>query len=65
MDSDRRERVFVIRMWTDGDAVVRGAWRGSIQDVASGRKRYVTAAHEIADFVALRLAADDTAERQA
>ncbi len=61
MDSERRERVFVIRMWNDGDAAVRETWRGSIRDVASGRKRYVTSALEIAEFVALRLATIDDA----
>jgi hypothetical protein len=31
------------------------AWRGSVHDVASGRRLYVTGPSEVADFIALGL----------
>ena len=41
-------------MWLEPNAPNEG-WRGSIQDVASGRKLYVTAPADLVDFIALRL----------
>ena len=41
-------------MWREPSAA-RDAWRGSIQDVASGRTLYVTGPADIVDFIALRL----------
>jgi hypothetical protein len=47
-----------VRMWLDRSTPQRDAWRGSIQDVVSGRKFYVTGPGEIADFIAVRLDED-------
>jgi hypothetical protein len=56
--SGRDERVFLVRMWLERSTAQREAWRGSIQDVGSGRKFYVTGPGEIADFIAVRLDED-------
>jgi hypothetical protein len=59
MNSDRSERVFLVRLWREGDSGATRAWRGSVHDVSLGPKRYITAAQEIAEFVTLRLAATE------
>lgn len=46
-------------MWLERSATEAGEWRGSIHDVASGNKLYVTGAAEIADFIAGRLSETD------
>jgi hypothetical protein len=56
--SRRDERVFLVRMWLERSTSQRDSWRGSIQDVVSGRKFYVTGPGEIADFIAVRLDED-------
>jgi hypothetical protein len=45
-------------MWLERSTSQRDSWRGSIQDVDSGRKFYVTGPGEIADFIAVRLDED-------
>lgn len=55
MESQRDERVFVVRMWLEPSVARPRAWRGSVQDVASGNKLFVTAPAEIADFISVRL----------
>ena len=45
----REERVFLVRMWIEPNDVT---WRGSVQDVTSGRRLYVSSPSEIADFIA-------------
>lgn len=57
MNSDRRERVFLVRLWQESGSSDAPAWRGSVHDVGSGHKRYISEAQEISEFVALRLAA--------
>jgi hypothetical protein len=47
--SSREERVFLVRMWIEPHDV---AWRGSVQDVTSGRRLYVSSPSEVADFIA-------------
>lgn len=59
MSTERRERVFLVRLWRAGDPAGEHAWRGSVHDVTFGPKRFVTGSQEIADFVALRLRATD------
>lgn len=54
MSSSRRERVFIVRLWTA--SVAPGAeWRGSVQDVAERRTFYVASPREVADYLALTL----------
>lgn len=54
MNYQRREHVFLVRMWTENVSSSQ-AWRGSIDHVASGCKLYVTGPGEVADFITLRL----------
>jgi hypothetical protein len=42
-------------MWREADAGGRGGWRGSVHDVAAGRRWYLTSAAEVADFIMLAL----------
>ncbi len=58
MNSDRAERVFLVRLWREPGSPAR-AWRGSVHDVSLGSKRYITAPQEIAEFVTLQLATSD------
>jgi hypothetical protein len=41
-------------MWLERNAQ-HDAWRGSIHDVASGRKFYVTGPGEVAEFITVHL----------
>lgn len=41
-------------MWRERESASR-AWRGSVHDVATGRRFYVTAPGEITDFIAVSL----------
>jgi len=60
--SRRDERVFLVRMWLERNAQQHDAWRGSIHDVASGRKFYVTGPREVADFITVHLNERDTSK---
>jgi hypothetical protein len=42
--------VFIVRMWPDG--VARGAWRGSVDDVARKRRVYFTDLGTLCEFIA-------------
>jgi hypothetical protein len=42
-------------MWVEGVTPRQEAWRGSVHEISSGRKLYVTAPGEVADFIALHL----------
>ncbi|HET6276116.1 MAG TPA: hypothetical protein VFE16_09335 [Candidatus Cybelea sp.] len=52
----RRDVTFLVRMWltegSDGDA----HWRGSVHEVTSGKRLFVTETRDVADFIAARLA---------
>jgi hypothetical protein len=39
-------------MWRDGDRIDDGPWRGSIQEVATGRRRYLSAPTDVSEFIA-------------
>jgi len=54
MNTRRREWVFVVRMWLESESTPP-AWRGSIHDVESDLKRYVTGPEEAAEFITIRL----------
>jgi hypothetical protein len=55
MESPRDERVFLVRMWREHETAASRSWRGSVHDVATGRRFYVTAPGEITDFIAASL----------
>jgi hypothetical protein len=44
---------FIIRIWVEerSEATGQGIWRGSITEVSSGRRRYLSNLEEIADFI--------------
>jgi hypothetical protein len=44
---------FIIRIWVEerSEATGRGIWRGSITQVSSGQRRYLSNLEEIADFI--------------
>jgi hypothetical protein len=44
---------FIIRIWAEerSEATGRGNWRGSITQVFSGQRRYLSSLEEIADFI--------------
>lgn len=56
MSPKRQDVTFLVRMWlaeeTDGDA----QWRGSVLEVASGQRFFVTQPRDVADFIATHLA---------
>jgi hypothetical protein len=47
----RDERVFLVRMWRGDDA----EWRGSVLEVATGRRFYLGAPGEVGDFITISL----------
>ncbi len=60
--SPRRECVFMIRMWHGGDRVGGADWRGSIHDVTTGRRRYISALGDVSEFLMEALRAEAAAE---
>jgi hypothetical protein len=56
MNPKRRDATFLVRMWlpeeSDGDA----QWRGSVLEVVSGKRFFVTQARDVADFIDAHLA---------
>lgn len=62
MKQETGELVFLVRMWPrDTERPPCREWRGSVQEIASGLRFYVTETRDVADFIAARLAA--SAER--
>jgi hypothetical protein len=55
MEPRRDERVFLVRMWRERETAASRSWRGSVHDVATGRRFYVTAPGEITDFITVSL----------
>lgn len=56
MNAKRRDVTFLVRMWRNDEAGGDGEWRGSVHEVASGRRLFVTQTRDVADFIAARLA---------
>lgn len=62
MKEENGELVFLVRMWLrDGERPPAREWRGSIHEINSGLRFYVSGARDIADFIGARLA--EKAER--
>lgn len=55
MSQERREHVFLVRMWVESATSQQGAWRGVVSEIASGRKLYVTDPGEVAEFMTRHL----------
>jgi hypothetical protein len=56
MNPKQRDATFLVRMWmmdeVDGDA----QWRGSVLEVTSGTRFFITQPRDIADFIAAQIA---------
>ena len=54
----------MVRMWVENSHGGPDAWRGSIHEIASGRRLYVTGPGEIADFITFRLLAREDCDKK-
>lgn len=52
-DSERDERSYIVRTWRERDALGALRWRGRIDDLASGERRYVTNFGDLCEFLAV------------
>jgi hypothetical protein len=48
---DRVEHLFVVRIWFEAGANGRSAWRGSVEHVDTGARRYFSALAELDAFI--------------
>ena len=55
MTLKRRDVTFIVRMWLAEETDGKAQWRGSVHEVASGRRLFVTETRDVADFIAARL----------
>jgi hypothetical protein len=54
---EQRDVVFLVRMsLRDEDRLTEPHWRGSVHEINSGLRFYVTDARDVADFIGARLA---------
>jgi hypothetical protein len=56
VSAKRREATFLVRMWCSEEPGCDVEWRGSVHEIASGRRLFVTHTRDVADFIAARLA---------
>jgi hypothetical protein len=50
MKADRLEFTFLVRMWQPhGKADAQ--WRGSVHEVSSGKRRFITGTHDVTEFI--------------
>jgi hypothetical protein len=62
MKASQREFTFLVRIW--GREGTSGTeWRGSVHEVASGNRRFITGTSDVAEFIAAFLRAEDRVER--
>jgi hypothetical protein len=52
--SKRREHAFAVRLWSDGDSR-QPAWRGRIEDLKTGERRYFTSLPELMEYIHRRI----------
>ena len=46
-----RDEMFVIRIWSESDRLVRSMWRASVTHVSSGQRHYFTNYGELCEFL--------------
>jgi len=46
-----RDEMFVIRVWSESDRLVRSMWRASVTHVSSGQRHYFTNYGELCEFL--------------
>jgi hypothetical protein len=56
MNPKRQDVTFLVRMWLPDEADGDAQWRGSVLEVVSGARFFVTQPREVADFIATHLA---------
>jgi hypothetical protein len=49
-------------MWHETDSTGDRTWRGSVHEIATGRKYYVTEPDQITDFISTRLRGEPNAQ---
>ncbi len=62
MNAGRLEVTFLVRMWLPEAARGCSEWRGSIQEIASGKRLFVTGTRDIADFISAHCTIRDGSE---
>jgi hypothetical protein len=50
MRSDQREYTFLVRI-RQLDETADGQWRGSVHEVSSGKRRFVSGARDVIEFI--------------
>lgn len=55
MNARRREMTFIVRMWLPEDSRSQANWRGSVHEIVSGKRLFVTGPRDVADFIAMHL----------
>ncbi len=61
MKTDPCEFTFIVRLRRQPGAV-EPQWRGSVQEVSSGGRRFITGTREISDFIATYLRGEQRSE---
>lgn len=56
MNPKRQDATFLVRMWLPEEADGAAQWRGSVLEVVSGKRFFVTQPGDVADFIATHLA---------
>jgi len=56
MNPKRQDVMFVVRMWLPEETDAEAQWRGSVLEVSSGKRFFVTQPRDVADFIATHLA---------
>lgn len=56
MNAKRPEVAFLVRMWLPDGSTGNAEWRGSIREIESGKRLFVTGARDVADFITAHLA---------
>ena len=53
--TERPNHLFIVRLWREPGLGGDGPWRGSVQHVASGRRRYYSTMVDLTEFISARL----------
>jgi hypothetical protein len=61
--TDPRELTFIVRLRQEASAT-ETQWRGSVQEVSSGGRRFITGTREISEFIAAYLRDEERAEQR-
>lgn len=56
MNPKRQDATFLVRMWLAEEPDSDAQWRGSVLEVVSGKRFFVTQPRDVADFIEAHLA---------